>query len=159
MGGDRQSWRGEFRVSAWVGPVHSCFDGTTSNPCHPELGLEVVAYQWHVYQGHSFGCTEVWQPLFFLPPPTQRLLASHPTYFLLGFSAARAPKFTPHVAQMWALFLVTLVVCSSTKLSGAVTHDFRDQVGGDGAVTREFSGSGEGVMEPSHVNFRDQVRG
>ena len=28
-------------------------------------------------------------------PPQQRLLANHPTYFLLGFSAALAPKFPP----------------------------------------------------------------
>ena len=27
-------------------------------------------------------------------PPQQRMLASHPTYSLLGFSAALAPKFT-----------------------------------------------------------------
>ena len=31
--------------------------------------------------------------------PMQRPLANHPTYFLLGFSAALAPKFTPK----WAL--------------------------------------------------------
>ena len=27
-------------------------------------------------------------------PPQQRMLASHPTYSLLGFSAALAPKFS-----------------------------------------------------------------
>ena len=32
-----------------------------------------------------------------IPHPSSALLASHPTYSLLGFSAARAPKFT----QLW----------------------------------------------------------
>ena len=37
---------------------------------------------------------------FFYIPPLQRLLAGHPTYNLLGFSAALAPKFPPKLTAM-----------------------------------------------------------
>ena len=81
-------------MSYWVVPVCPCFHGTIPNPLLGGVGgwglwlimvMAIVEKVWlHETRGHHH----------LIPHPTQRLLASHPTYSLLGFSAALAPKFT-----------------------------------------------------------------
>ena len=54
-------------------------------------------------------CTDVWLPQSIFPP-LLRLQASHPTYFLLGFSAALAPKFTPRGPEAGTQFGLLLSI-------------------------------------------------
>ena len=46
-------------------------------------------------------CTASWQPPFHFTHPCSASWLSHPNYYLLGFSAALAPKFNPLWLIIW----------------------------------------------------------